>query len=78
MSLETKLTITAECEDCPAKESESHYGGEQGVNAEEGLSILDFMFELEHFKGWELEPVAYAEHKFYCPQCKQKREALAA
>ena len=73
MGLETKLTFTAECEDCPASEKREFYGDEWGSRVEEPQEITDFMFDLEFHEGWELERVSYEEHYFYCPRCKAKR-----
>jgi len=75
MGFTTELTFTVECEDCPTEETYMLSGGECGIQEEESQEIIDFMYRLEFFEGWELVRECYEEHKFYCPQCKKKREA---
>jgi Zn finger protein HypA/HybF involved in hydrogenase expression len=76
--LETKLTLTAECEDCGKKEIRTFDGDEHGIREEEGQEIIDFLFELEFQLDWESERVSYEETNLYCPQCKKAREEKAA
>lgn len=78
MGFETKLEFIVQCEDCPAEERRTFWGDEFGSRVEEPQEIVDFMWDLEWGSGWELERVSYEEHKFYCPRCKAKREAVAA
>jgi hypothetical protein len=75
MAVETKFTITAECDsDGCFKEARHVVVGDWFNDNIDETEMQDFMLELE-LTGWEVERLSYEEVEIYCSECKRKRLA---
>jgi hypothetical protein len=73
MAVETKFSITAECDsDGCFKEIRRVIEGDWFNDNIDETEMQDFVLQLE-MDGWEVERVSYEEIEVYCPECKRKR-----
>jgi hypothetical protein len=73
MAVETKFTITAECDsDGCFKEVRHVIDGDWFSDNIDETETQDFVTQLQ-CDGWEVVRVSYEEIEVYCPECKRKR-----
>ena len=74
MPIETKLTITADCEECGHTVSRSYRTGEWGIDEDEAAA--KFLSELASLHNWSVVSAGdYEDDRVCCPACKQREAA---
>lgn len=73
-----ELKLEVLCETCPETYVERHRGHNAFGLSADTATYVDFCYELQFVHGWEVFNESYVSDLFYCPECKAKREAIAA